>query len=184
MKSSTLALLTIVLICLICCAVAACVVVFAGTWISDQARDLDFGTSLQTGQIAPDFQLETIDGQKISLHEFNGKPVLVNFWAIWCRPCIEEMPIIQERYQQHYPDFVVLAIEESGNSVGLRDYIAESNFSFLVLAGDRSVARQYNIYSYPTSIFIDERGVIKSMVVGSLEGSVLDAELAKIGVGK
>ena len=184
MKSNTTAvILIVILIILTCCVMAACGLGAAFFWISSQSGDSIFWAAPQTGQLAPNFRLETIDGENITLNDFHGKPVMVNFWAIWCGPCIEEMPIIQGRYQQHFPDLVVLAIEEEGKSVGVRDYIAESNFSFMVLAGSESVARQYNIHAYPTSFFIDEHGVIQSMVIGSLSGPALDAELAKIGVG-
>jgi thiol-disulfide isomerase/thioredoxin len=152
MKSNTTAaIMIVILIILICCVMAACGLGMAVFWISNQSGDSIFWAAPQTGQLAPNFQLETIEGENITLNNFQGKPVMVNFWAIWCGPCIGEMPIIQERYQQHYPDFVVLAIEEGGNSVEVRDFIAESNFSFLVLTGSESVAREYNIHAYPTS---------------------------------
>jgi len=184
MKSSTvIAVLIIILIAFICCVIAACGLGVAVYFLSEQTGDLDIWRAPQTGQVAPEFQLETIDGKNISLHEFRGKPVMINFWALWCSPCIKEMPLIQERFQEHHPDLVILAIEEDGKSVSVQDYISESNFGFLVLAGNDSVARQYKIRAYPTSFFIDEHGVIQSMVVGSLSGPALDAELAKIGIG-
>ena len=184
MKSNTTAvILIVILIILICCVMAACGLGAAVFWIGSQSGDFIFRAAPQTGQLAPNFQLETIEGENITLNDFHGKPVMVNFWAIWCGPCIGEMPIIQERYQQHYPDLVVLAIEEGGNSVAVRDFIAESNFSFLVLTGSELVVREYNIHAYPTSFFIDQHGLIQSVVVGNLSGPALDAELAKIGVG-
>ena len=183
MKSNSVIILIVIVISIICCFFAACGLGVAVYWISSQSGDFDFGPSLQTGQTAPDFQLDTIDGEKVVLSDYRGKPVMVNFWALWCNPCIQEMGVIQERYQQHYPDLVVLAIEENGKGVSLRDYLAESNIGFLVLAGSESVARKYSIRAYPTSFFIDEHGVIQSIVVGSLSGSSLDVELEKIGVG-
>ena len=185
MKSSTVfVVLIVILIAFICCITTACGLGVVVYFFSNPNEVIDFKSFPQTGQAAPDFQLETIEGEKIALNDFRGKPVMVNFWAIWCSPCIKEMPLIQERYKQHHPDLVILAIEEDGKSVGVRDFIAESNFGFMVLAGSESVARQYNIRAYPTSFFIDEHGVIQSMVVGGLSGPGLDAELAKIGVGE
>lgn len=185
MKLSLIAvILIIILIAFICCLIAACGLGVAVYFLNSPTGNLNIWTPPQTGQVAPDFQLDTIYGENITLQEFRGNAVMVNFWAVWCGPCVDEMSIIQERYQQHYPDLVVLAIEEDGTSMKVRDFIADSGLSFLVLAGEESVSRRYNIHAYPTSFFIDEQGVIQSMVVGSLTGPILDAELAKIGVGE
>lgn len=176
MKSSiAVVILIVILIALICCLMAACGLGAAVYFFSEQTGNLDIGTPPQTGQVAPDFQLELIDGEEITLNDFRGKPVMVNFWAIWCSPCIKEMPLIQERSNQHHPDLVILAIEEGEKSVSVRNFIAELNFSFIVLAGNEFVARQYNIRAYPTSFFIDEHGVIQSVVVGGLSGPRLDS---------
>ena len=136
MKSRTAAvILIVILIALICCVMAAIGLGMVVYWISNQTGDYDFWTSPQTGQMAPKFQLETIEGEIIGLNDFQGKPVMLNFWAIWCGPCIEEMPIIQDRYQKHHPDFVVLAIEENGNRVGVRDFIANQILALWYLSG-------------------------------------------------
>ena len=181
MRPST-AVLIILLFGLICCAMAACVLGISAIVISDQTGEFDFVASPLIGQVAPDFNLKTIDGEDVALRDYRGKAVMVNFWAIWCDPCTKEMPIIEERYQRHYPDLVVLAIEEDGDSTRVGNFVAESGLSFLVLAGEDAVAQQYNIRAFPTSYFIDEHGVIQSMIVGSLSGPELDAELAKVGI--
>jgi peroxiredoxin len=181
MKTSNV-LLILILISVLCILATACCIGVSIFVISRRGGGFETWIVPRSGQTAPDFQLKSIDGEEITLSDFRGKPVMINFWAIWCNPCIKEMPIIQDRYLQHYPDLVVLAIEEDGKGVALRDYMAESSFSFLVLAGNDSVAREYNVHVYPTSYFIDEKGVIQSMVVGNLTGPTLDKELAKIGV--
>ena len=183
MKSSTVVIVVVVVVSVICCLITACGLGLAFGLISSQVGSFDFGGSLQTGQIAPDFELKTIDGEKVALSDFRGQPVMLNFWALWCDPCIEEMPLIQARYRQHNPDLVVLAIEEGSSIVSVGNYVHEEQLSFLVLAGTDTVGRQYNIHAYPTSYFIDADGVIQSMVIGSLSAAELDAELAKIGVG-
>lgn len=183
MKSNTV-VLVIVIVCLSCFVLAACILCMIFGLVSSQTEGFDFGSPPQTGSLAPDFQLESIDGDQISLTNFRGKPVLVNFWAVWCGPCLQEMPIIQDRFQKHYPDLVVLAIEDGESLVELREFIAEEGFTFLVLPGSDMIARRYGIHAYPTSFFIDANGVIRSIVVGSMSGSELDAKLAKIGVGE
>jgi peroxiredoxin len=181
MKSSTI-ILVVILIGFLCFVMAACLLGAGLILIGNDAGSLGFRGSPMVGQIAPNFQLQTIDGHITTLNEFRGTPVMVNFWAAWCDPCIDEMPIIQSRYQRHYPELVVLAIEEDGESPKVQELIHESGFGFMILGGNESVARQYNITAYPTSFFIDAHGVIQSMHVGSLSGSVLDEKLAKIGI--
>ena len=166
----------------ICCLCAVCISCGALILIVNQADSFDLELTPQIGNIAPDFQLESVDGETISLNQFQGKPVLVNFWAVWCGPCQEEMPIIQDRFRQHNPDLVVLAVEEGESRTDLLKYLEESEVTFFVLMGTDSVAQRYGIYAYPTSYFIDANGIIRSIVVGSMSQSDLDAELAKIGL--
>ena len=183
MKPSSVIVIISVIVSILCCVMATCGLCIAFGFLSIQADDFDLGGTPQTGQVAPDFELKTIDGENISLLDFRGRPVMINFWALWCGPCIEEMPLIQERYKLHNPDLVVLAIEEGSSMASVGNYVHESQFSFLVLQGTETVNRQFNIRAYPTSIFIDAEGVVQSIVIGSLTASGLDAELAKIGVG-
>ncbi|HBX69382.1 MAG TPA: hypothetical protein DEH25_08355 [Chloroflexi bacterium] len=181
MKSSTVVIVLVIVVS--CFVVAVCLLCLAFGLISSQASGFDFGFSPQNGSLAPDFQLESLGGEQITLSHLRGKPVLVNFWAIWCGPCQEEMPIIQERFQQHYPDLVVLAVEDGASRTKLMNYVDELNYTFVVLLGNEAVQRRYKIQYFPTSIFIDSEGVIRSIVVGSMDGPDLDAELAKIGIG-
>ena len=131
---------------------------------------------------APDFTLASITGHQITLSQYRGKPVLVNFWATWCGPCIEEMPIIQSRFEQHYPDLVVLAVEDGSTAKEIDQVRRELGTSFRILRGAPEVMRQYNITAFPTSYFIDEDGIIRSVVVGSLTASELDQKLKILGV--
>ena len=70
----------------------------------------------QVGKQAPDFQLQSLDGQSVSLSSFQGKPVLINFWATWCPPCRGEMPYIQQVYEEWSDKgLVILAIDIGEN---------------------------------------------------------------------
>lgn len=183
MKSSSIIVIVVVIVSAICCLMAACGLCITFGLLGSQTGDFDFGGPPQTGQIAPEFELKTIEGEDVSLNDFSGQPVMLNFWALWCDPCIQEMPLIQERYRQHNSDLVVIAIEEGSTAVSVGNFVHEAQLSFLVLIGTDDVSRQFNIRAYPTSIFIDADGLIQSIVIGSLTGPGLDAELAKIGIG-
>jgi peroxiredoxin len=181
MKSSTVVVIILGVVA-VCFCMAVCVSCLAFVLISDQMDALDLGIPVETGQPAPDFQLATLDGELVSLQDFRGQPVLLNFWAVWCGPCLEEMPVIQDRFRQHYPDLVVLAIEEGDSPSKVRDYIEDEEFSFVVLLGSDEVAKSYNVFAFPTSFFIDADGVVQSVVVGGMTADSLDLELQKIGV--
>ncbi len=109
------------------------------------------------GKPAPNFTLKTPDGKTVSLKDFRGKVVLVNFWATWCPPCREEMPLFEEIYQK-YKDkgFVILAINTDPEN--LENF--ENVYSFTILIGNDEVVNAYNVMGLPTSYLIDRNGVI------------------------
>ena len=183
MKSNTIVII-IVVVGVIFCVLAGCVFCVAlGLIASQSGGDFNLSSAPQVGKIAPDFELRTMDGEAVALSDFRGQPVMLNFWALWCDPCIEEMPLIQERFKQHSPELVVLAIEEGGAGVSVQNYVSEAQLSFLILGGTEAVFRQYNVYGYPTSYFIDGKGVIQAVELGSLSADELDEKLLAIGIG-
>lgn len=120
-------------------------------------------------EAAPDFQLQNLDGQLVSLSDLRGKPVLLNFWATWCGPCRGEMPHLEQIYQEWSNKGLILLtinIGESSSQVG--DFMREYNLSMPVLLDIRQVvAQQYNITAIPTTFFIDKDGIIQEKIVGA-----------------
>jgi len=123
----------------------------------------------QVGKSAPNFQLENLDGQPVSLSDFRGRPVLLNFWATWCPPCRGEMPYLQEVYEAWSgKGVVVLAINLGESPAQVKGFLETHNLSLPVLIdipGDS--AHQYNISSIPTSFFIDSDGIVREKVLGA-----------------
>ena len=137
----------------------------------------------QAGKPAPDFELNSMDGSKVRLSDFRGHPVLINYWATWCPPCREELPIIQERLEKYAPDLVVLAINAGEDPETVENYIAQNDFSFQVLLDPEWKAEAlFGIYAYPTSVFIDREGLIQGRYVGGMSEDILDDHLKLIGV--
>ncbi|RME44340.1 MAG: TlpA family protein disulfide reductase [Chloroflexi bacterium] len=134
------------------------------------------------GQPAPAFTLRDVEGTEVTLKDFRGRPVLINFWATWCAPCRSEMPIIEEAYQQHQDEgLIVLAIDVQENPELARTFAGWLGISFTILddgAGD--VARLYRVTAFPTSFFVDRNGVIRAWQVGAMNRSTLDRHLGKI----
>ena len=142
----------------------------------------------QVGNLAPDFQLQSLDGQTVSLGNLRGKPVLINFWATWCPPCRSEMPYMQEIYEEWSDKgLVVLAINTGESSSKVRGFLESHGFSFPVLLdADLLVALRYDVVRYnklyiPTTFFIDRDGIIQEKVIGAFPSKgAIEKRLDKI----
>ena len=119
--------------------------------------------------LAPDFQLQNLDGQTVSLSDFRGKPVLLNFWASWCGPCVYEMPYIQQAHDEWAgKGLMVFAVNQGESLSRVRKFLEEHNFSMPVLLDTNiEVGQKYRVVGIPTTYFIDKDGVIKGKKVGT-----------------
>ena len=127
------------------------------------------GQSTEPGKPAPDFQFKDPEGRASSLGELKGKPVLLNFWATWCGPCVHEMPFIQEIYDEWSDKgLVILAIDVGESSATVKRFLQEHGFSFpVILDTGKIVAAKYNIRGYPTTFLINQDGEIVGYKVGA-----------------
>jgi len=125
----------------------------------------------QVGNQATDFQLLSLDGQEVSLSQFLGKPVLINFWASWCGPCRDEMPFLQEVFEDKEwaeQGLVLLAINVGESQAKVEEFMDSYGLSFTVLLDpDLDIARMYRARSIPMTFFIDRNGIIKDVKFGS-----------------
>jgi peroxiredoxin len=136
------------------------------------------------GSLAPDFELSDTLGNTIRLSDHQGQVVLLNFWATWCVPCRVEMPALQVRFEAHESvGLAILAIDfdESAEQVG--DFGREFDLTFpLVLDPGGVVQQLYRVRGYPTSVFLDEQGVIRALHIGVMTESQLDGYLREAGL--
>jgi len=138
---------------------------------------------IQVGAMAADFQLLGMDGVPVSLSGLRGSPVVVNFWASWCYPCIFEMPHIQGIYEDYTADGLkVLAVNMAESKATVERFMVEGSYSMPVLLdSEGEVARQYGIMSLPTTLFIDKAGVIQGKKIGAfIYREQVEKELALI----
>ncbi|MDR2196515.1 MAG: TlpA family protein disulfide reductase [Coriobacteriales bacterium] len=125
------------------------------------------GGVVKEGALAPDFSYTTVDGQSGSLSELKGTPVLLNFWASWCGPCVGEMPDIAA-LKADYPALEVLAVAVSDAPADSRDFISESGYDFRwVLDEQGTIGALYPTDGIPYTIIIDANGVIGAIFLGS-----------------
>lgn len=116
---------------------------------------------LGIGLKAPDFELKNLAGETVKLSDFEGKKVMLNFWATWCPPCKAEMPDMQKFYMEAGDEIVILAVNiDAMNDVA--GFAKQMGVNFpILLDEDDQVSNTYQILSIPTTYFIDEKGVIK-----------------------
>ena len=119
---------------------------------------------------APDFQLQSLDGQTVSLSGLRGRPVILNFWATWCGPCRLEMPHLQaasEDARWTEQGLVILAVNLGESTPQVESFMEDNGLSFPVLLDtELEVARLYNASSIPVTYFIDRNGIIRDMKIG------------------
>ncbi len=130
-------------------------------------------TSLQKGSVAPDFTLQSLTGKPISLSDYRGKIVILNFWASWCSPCKEEMPAFQSFHEKYNnKGATILSINvthRDRNRKQLLQFIKNNDLTFPILLDEKGkVTEMYQILIIPTTFVIDQKGMIQNKVLGPL----------------
>lgn len=119
---------------------------------------------------APAFTLEDEDGKAISLSDYKGKVVLLNFWGTWCPPCRHEMPSMEQLYKRlHSKGFVVLALNQTESPGDVFIYTSQLSVTptFKILYDKNSdVAAKYRVDGLPTTFLIDKKGIIRYRAIG------------------
>lgn len=121
---------------------------------------------------APDFSLRTVAGDAVSLSDFRGKVVLLNFWATWCPPCKAEMPSMEAVYQMLKDEgLVILAVNAEPNGARVVPAFLEKNpYTFPILLDDQGVVQQlYGVYKFPETFIIRKDGTIDDRVIGAID---------------
>lgn len=114
---------------------------------------------------APAFVLPDLQGQAVSLEEFRGQTVVLNFWATWCGPCRVEIPAFS-RFARNNPDIPVLGIAVDGSVGQLRRAKADFGIDYPVLVGDQDTTAAYGAYTLPTTVVVGPDGHVESVHVG------------------
>ena len=116
-----------------------------------------------TPQAAPDFALPARDGGDVRLSELKGQVVMINFWATWCGPCRQEMPLLQQLHAKYEPlGFTLLGVNVESDSVAAQSWLKAVPVTFAILF-DRSneVAGRFGVEGMPSTVFVDRAGNVR-----------------------
>ena len=120
-------------------------------------------SSVKLQSSAPDFTLKSLNGGNLRLEEYRGQVVLINFWASWCGPCRQEMPVL-DRLHQRYEDtgFAVLGVNVEGEERPARELVEKTNVTFPVVIDDgQKVSELYDLKAMPSTVVVDRDGVVR-----------------------
>lgn len=141
---------------------------------------------LALGETAPDFELETLEGEKVKLSDYRGKKVILNFWATWCPPCRAEMPHMQKYYEQQAEkdNVEVLAVNLTTKDHGMEkitSFVSEYKLSFpILLDSEGAMGSVYQAVTIPTSYILDSEGRVQSKFVGPMDLATIEDLIGKI----
>ena len=127
------------------------------------------GAGIEVGDDAPDFHLTSDAGQAIQLQDFRGKFLVLNFWATWCPPCLEELPSLNRFHERFAHKGVVVlgvSIDEDGDTY--REFLKRAGIGFLTARDpSRRVMHRYGTYKVPETYFVDRNGKVVQKIVNS-----------------
>ena len=149
----------------------------------DEPVEITDEEGIELGNIAPDFELETLEGDKVKLSDYRGEKVIVNFWATWCPPCRDEIPDFKELYEKEDVEILALNMGETKDKLEMVEEFVYDEFEmdFPVLkeeSGD--LMDEYNVFAFPTSYMLDEEGHIQYVRPGAMEYDEMKEQLDKM----
>lgn len=159
-------------------AILACLVLIACWQLLGEGK----ASKVEAGQQAPDFMLTDIQtGQEFKLSEKHGKGVLVNFWATYCEPCKQEMPLFEKAsHTYENKDVIFAAVNVDESSVVIERFLDLYNLSFPILLDNGQVMEAYGVDALPATFFISPDGTVSRTVYGPLETERLEEYLDEI----
>lgn len=135
---------------------------------------------IAVGKESPDFTLLNLSGEEVSLSDYRGKIVMINFWATWCGFCKKEMPDMQ-RLMEENDDIVILAVDVMEEKSLVENYINEGGYTFEVVLDEKGlIARDYLVSAFPTSYFVDKDGILLGGVPGMMTWERMNEILTNI----
>ncbi|MFC1962861.1 peroxiredoxin family protein [Chloroflexota bacterium] len=135
----------------------------------------------KVGRRAPDFTLADLEDNQVSLSDFRGKTVFLNFWATWCPPCRAEMPEIEAVYQKYRDkNVVVIGVDLFESEDKISQFVQQGGYSWtFAIDSMGEVSKNYRVAAIPASFFIDREGIIRAVNIGPMTMRAMEAKLAE-----
>ncbi|MBI2953013.1 MAG: redoxin domain-containing protein [Chloroflexi bacterium] len=149
---------------------------------ASRASGTPTGVGANIGMLAPDFSLADIYGNELKLSDFRGQAVMINFWASWCPPCREEMPLMEAAYNERSDKgMAILAVAVNDDAGAVTSFVKELSLTFPVAVdNDNRVALLYRVRAIPTTFFVDREGVIRDIQTGPMDKKAMLKKLSRI----
>jgi cytochrome c biogenesis protein CcmG/thiol:disulfide interchange protein DsbE len=138
------------------------------------------------GRPAPERTLTTLDGETLSSTGFAGRPYVVNFWASWCGPCVDEHPVLSETREDLGDELAMVGVLYQDEPDDARAFLARygaTGYDHVVDEGGR-LAIDYGVTGPPESYFVDAGGIVRAKQFGPLSEALMDERLATIGINR
>jgi len=149
----------------------------------DSGASASEATSGAPKRPAPSFELKGVDGSPVALASHRGKPVVIDFWATWCVPCIYQIPELNAFWENHREanDVAVIgvSVDVEGASV-VAPWIEEKGVEYQIAIGDEGLAREFGVMGFPTLAIVNAEGNIESLHVGLIEEEELERLVAPL----
>ncbi|OGF61436.1 MAG: hypothetical protein A2Y62_12075 [Candidatus Fischerbacteria bacterium RBG_13_37_8] len=157
-KEENIERIVIAMICVTFCAIL--IALFKGSAV----------TYLKEGMQIPSFSIYSLGGKEFSKENFKGKVVLINFWASWCKPCIEEFPLLIRLRNKFSADKMEMLLVNIGeNNEEIRKFLQDNKFDIPVYRDPRAqMSKQFGTFKYPETYIVDKNGVLRKKVIGQL----------------
>lgn len=147
-------------------ALAAALYVWLPSLRSDDGRQL---TRLAVGREAPVFEATNTKGERINLADYRGRTVLLNFWASWCKPCVKEMPLIDEAYRTQETEFQLVSVNVGDAKGTVNEFIEDTGITFpVIIDAVGRVSDMYQVVGLPATFVIDTEGKLSYASSGEI----------------
>ena len=136
------------------------------------------------GKPMPSFSLQTLSGEKISSADLAGRPVMVNFWASWCGPCVQEHAVLADAQRRYGDRLAIIGVVYQDSTDAARAFLdkhGDPGYPDLLDEGSR-LALDFGVTGPPETYFVDASGVVRAKQWGPLDAADLQTKLAAIGV--
>ena len=135
------------------------------------------------GSPAPDFSLPRLGAAEQRLSDLRGTPVVINFWATWCPPCVEEMPLLDQAAAKYSGKMVVLGVNSGEGADLVQPFLDKYDITFPILLDQTErVTDLYYVRNFPVTFFVDADGVLRAQHIGILREDMLSRYLSTIGI--